>query len=253
MEKGETSVVSFLLTVAAGKRLIAKAVCALPQIKRALAQSTVVVLAGTTNGYVAEELMRGLGREDFCKKGFYRGVTVAPGQTAAAKLDGDLVIDKGKVVTGKTIFDVAGDLGQGDVIVKGANAVDADHGQAGVLIANPAIGTSGPILQAVVGRRAELVIPVGLEKRIDGSIAAAASLLNAPDAAGLRLLPITGTIVTEIEAIGLLTGASASLVAGGGVCGAEGSCWLAVSGDRETLDKAAALYREISREPAFET
>lgn len=41
--------------------------------------------------------------------------------------------------------------------------------------------------------------------------------LNAPGANGPRLLPVTGEVFTELDAIKLLTGAEPELVAAGGV------------------------------------
>jgi hypothetical protein len=40
----------FLITPAAGKRLIAKALAKHPAINEALASGTIVIIAGTTNG-----------------------------------------------------------------------------------------------------------------------------------------------------------------------------------------------------------
>lgn len=243
----------FLLTVAAGKRLIARAVAQLAPVKRALESGTVVVLGGSTNGYVAEELLRGAG-EPFEKRGFYRGITVPPGSRVpegGPAFGGDLVFEKGRAVRGKTIFDVAGELGQGDVVIKGANAVDAERRLAGILIGHPQIGTSGPILQAVVGRRAELILPVGLEKRVWGDIALLAAKLNAANASGPRMLPVTGRIVTELEAVRALTGCEAELAAAGGIYGAEGSCWLALTGGEAQLAAAQAAIGPLSAEPPF--
>jgi hypothetical protein len=242
----------FLLTVSAGKRLIAKAVAALPQVKHALANGTIAIVTGTTNGYVAEELLRLTGREaEFSKESFFRGITVAPGRSAGQRAEGDVVIEKGVWIKGKDIFAAAPAMVSGDIIIKGANAVDARRLQAGIQLANPTTGTSAPILQAVMGKRVELVIPVGLEKRVYGNIGHIAARLNAPDTGGMRMLAVGGTIVTELEAIALLTGASAELVAAGGVHGAEGGCWLAVTGTEEELAAAAELCASVAHEPPF--
>lgn len=57
-------------------------------------------------------------------------------------------------------------LNEGDVILKGANALDLTHRQAAVLIGHPKGGIIGASLQAVVGeRRVRIILPVGLEKR----------------------------------------------------------------------------------------
>ena len=54
----------YWVSVAAGKRLIAKAVLELPQLKQALRENTVVITAGTTNGYIAEEVLDHLGQKE---------------------------------------------------------------------------------------------------------------------------------------------------------------------------------------------
>jgi len=58
-------------------------------------------------------------------------------------------------------------------------------------------------------------------------------------------------VLTGIEALALLTGAAAELVAGGGFCGAEGSVWPAVSGEPEQEEAAENLLRSLSHEPPF--
>jgi hypothetical protein len=52
-----------------------------------------------------------------------------------------------------------------------------------------------------------LVLPVGLEKRVCGDLMDLAGRLNAPGNSGYRLFPVPGEVITEIEAISLLTGA----------------------------------------------
>jgi hypothetical protein len=123
--------------------------------------------------------------------------------------------------------------------------------QAAVLIGHPTAGTTNPILQCSAGRRVELYLPVGLEKRISGNISDIAVKLNSANASGPRYLPVSGKIVTELQAVKLLTGAEAELVASGGVCGAEGSYWLAVTGTGEEMAKMDAVYEGIKGEENF--
>ena len=251
----------FLITPAAGKRLIAKALAAHPVMRTALESATVVIIAGTTNGYVAEEVLASIGRaEGFSRRQFFRGITLPPTgpPTGSGRLadqsgfPGDVIIADGVWQKGKTIFDVVDDLQEGDVILKGANALDLSRRQAAIYIGHPQAGTIGAALQAVVGRRVRLILPVGLEKRVLGDLQDLAVRLNAPGASGPRLLPVPGEVFTEIDALSLLTGAAAELVAGGGVCGAEGSFWLAVSGKTEQLAAAEELVKSVLSEPAFE-
>jgi len=112
-----------------------------------------------------------------------------------------VVLEKGVWKKGKTIYDVIDGLKEGDVIIKGANCVDMTGARAGILIGHPKGGTILTVLQAVVGRRVRLVLPVGLEKRIADDIDDVAAVLNAPGSTGLRLMPVAGEIITEITAV----------------------------------------------------
>jgi hypothetical protein len=250
----------FIITPSAGKRLIAKALASDATVLNALKQGTVVIIAGTTNGYVAEELLKAIGVSDsFPKKRFFRGITLPPDHAVTSEgrlpdeseFPGDVVITRNVWQKGKTIFDIVDDLKEGDVIIKGANAVDLQRKQAALLIGHPKAGTIGVALQAVVGRRVRLIIAVGLEKRVCADLYALAEKANMPGANGFRLLPVPGQVFTEIEAIRLLTGAAAELMAAGGVCGAEGSCWLAISGTKTQEAAAEKLLTSIAAEPPF--
>lgn len=251
----------YVITPAAGKRLIARATAAHPAVRAAVENGTVVIVAGTTNGYVAEEILRGLpGAPAFNRSRFFRGITLPPARPTMetgrlsdeSAFPGDVVITGGARQEGKTIFDVVDGLKEGDVILKGANTLDVERRRAAILIGHPQGGTVGAALQAVVGRRVRLIVPVGLEKRVTGDLDRLAALLNAPGAQGPRLLPVPGEVLTEIDAVSLLTGATAQLVAAGGVGGAEGSVWLAVTGTPEEEEAAQKLLQEVAREPSFQ-
>lgn len=241
------------ITTAMGKRLIGKGMAQHPLIEDVLEQGTLVIIAGTTNGYVAEEILTALDQvEGFSRMGFRRGATVAPGsKLPQADFPGDVVIVDGVWQKGKTIFDVVDDLKAGDVVLKGANAFDP-FGQAAVQIGHPQGGTIHAALAAVYGRRVQLIVPVGVEKRVFEDVVALARYVNAPDASGTRLYPLPGDIFTEMDAIELLTGAETHLVAAGGIYGAEGSAWLAITGTEEQEAAAAALIKSVSGEPPCE-
>lgn len=93
---------------------------------------------------------------------------------------------------------------------------------------------------------------MGLEKRIAGDLDALATKLNASEAHGPRLLPVLGQVITEIDAITMLTGANAELVAAGGVCGAEGCIWLAIDGEPKQMEAVEKSIEAIRTEPLFE-
>lgn len=219
-----------------------------------------MIVAGTTNGYVAEEIFLTIGAaKSFKRSRFFRGITLPPSRPTtdtgrlpdANEFPGDVIISNGVWQKGKTIFDVADDLKEGDVILKGANALDLNRKRAAIYIGHPKGGTIAVALQAVVGRRVRLILPIGLEKRISGDLDALARKLNIPGVHGPRFLPVPGQVFIEIDALKLLTGVSAELVAAGGVCGAEGSVWLAVSGKSKQEKAAENLLKSLAQEPPF--
>jgi len=251
----------YVLTPAAGKRLIGKAIAGHPAVSSVLANGTLVILAGSTNGYVAEEILSATGQgEEFSKKRFFRGITLPPSRERTdsgrlsdeSKFPGDVILVNGTWQKGKTIFDVVDDLKEGDLILKGANAVDLLNRRAAILVGHPKAGTIGAALQATIGRRVQLILPAGLEKCITGDFDAIARRVNAPAAKGPRFLPVPGQVFTEIEAIAQLTGATAEMIAAGGIGGAEGSVWLAVSGNEDQMGSADSLIKSVIAEPPFE-
>ena len=240
----------FCVTTSMGKRLIGKAMALHPDIRTVLERGTLSIIAGTTNGYVAEEILKSLEQlEGFSRIGFRRGMTPAPGaKVARGKFPGDVIIVNGKWQKGKTIYDVEENLKAGDIVLKGANAFDR-YGHAAVQIGHPRGGTVFIALTALVGRRVRLIVPVGLEKRVLEDVHVLAQRCNSPDAEGPRLLPITGEIFTELDAIKLITGADSCLLAAGGVYGAEGAYWLGITGTEEQIQAATDLIKSVADEP----
>lgn len=251
---------SYVITPAAGKRLIATAIAQRPDVISAVKNGTVVIIAGTTNGYVAEEILNTIGQaKGFSRRYFFRGVTLPPTQAITetgrmpdeSRFPGDVVITHGEWQQGKTLFDVLDGLKEGDIIMKGANAVNPASGQAAVLVGHPKGGTIVAALQAVTGRRVRLLIPVGLEKRVHDDLNRVARLMNEPGSVGPRIQPIVGEIVTELEAIKQSTGCNALLLAAGGVSGAEGAVWIGVQGPPEQMAAAETLLMRVAQEPPF--
>lgn len=250
----------FLISPAAGKRLIAKTLATHPAVRKALKNGTVVIVAGTTNGYVAEEILKTHKIADgFSRRYFFRGLTMPPTKNVTAegrladesKFPGGVVIIRGEWQRGKIIADVIDQLKEGDVIIKGANALDLSRRQAAILIGHPQGGTIGLALPAIVGRRVRLIIAVGLEKRVSGDLNELANKLNAPGAGGYRLLPVPGEVFTELDALRALTVAEVELIAAGGVCGAEGGCWISVTGASEQEAFAEQVVASVADEPPF--
>lgn len=243
----------YILTSSMGKRLIARALTEHPHIERVLASGTLVIIAGSTNGYVAEEILLRSGQADgFTRVGFRRGLNTPPG-IAAPEIDfpGDVVIVNGSWQPGKTIFDIESELTEGDVVLKGANVLDT-YNQAAVHIGSTQGGTVMAALSAVIGRRVRLIIPVGLEKRVPEDINSIARIVNSPGSEGPRLLPVSGEIFTEIDALEQLTGVDAFLISAGGIYGAEGSIRLGIIGSPQEVERADKLIQSLAGEPPCE-
>lgn len=248
-----------LFTPSAGKRLIAKALAQNPAVLKVLRNGTLVIIAGTTNGYVAEEILKQLKIEGFSRTNFFRGLTLPPsgdvtseGRLAdESRFPGDVIITDGKWQKNKTIVDVVDSLKEGDVILKGANALNIEKKQAAVLVGHPKAGTISFIMQAVAGRRVKLIVPVGLEKRVSTDLYALTEKMNSPNASGYRMYLVPGEVFTEIEAIKQLSGANAELIAAGGIHGAEGSYLVAVKGTDPQENYVEKLWKSVASEPPF--
>jgi hypothetical protein len=102
-----------------------------------------------------------------------------------------------------------------------------------------------------VSRKVALVIPIGLEKLVSEPIERLNVLAADAGYAGPGMFPVCGEIVTEIEALATLSGASAHLLAAGGIAGAEGSVRLLVEGSDNETESAKAVIDSVRGEPPY--
>ena len=237
------------LTVSESKRLIAKGVVQTDYVKRALQEGIFAVGPGSTNGYVVEEITG----EPFDKRSFVAGRTVPSGYRGPKMgyTQPDLVIKKGERLD-LGAREIIGEMGPGDVYVKGVNALNYDRKQAAVLIGDPTGGGVQTALGAVVARRIRYLHPVGLEKDMSADLNEAADCINKDkDGRGPTLWVVPGDIFTEIEALSVLAGVEAQQVGAGGIAGAEGAVWLAIYGTSGELDKAREAIGSVQGEEPF--
>jgi hypothetical protein len=240
-----------VLTVAESKRLIAKGVAALPEVERAMAEGMLVVATGTTNAYVLEELWG----KRFDKRRYRSGITTPKEPEKKEDPRGepipDVVFRKGEVDKSLNRYNAVEHMGKGDVYLKGANTVNYMDNQVGVLIGGPTGGTVGAVIGTIIGKGITLILPVGLEKLTYEDIDTLHLLASDEDYEGPRMWPITGIIITEIEALEILTGVEATLYAAGGIAGAEGSVRLMLMGTEEEVNEALELVESIKGEPRY--
>ena len=240
-----------VFTVSESKRLIAKAVKELPQVKAAMKTGKVSMPTGTTNAYVLQELLG----EEFDLRRYRSGITTpkTPERHAEKQEEPmkDVVFVNGKPEPSLDRFNCVEEMESGDIYIKGANALDYVNNTVGVLIGDLQGGTVGGVLGHLIGKKIELVIPIGLEKLVYSDINELHLLASENDSQGPSLWPLTGTIITEIEALKVLTGVDSVLYSSGGVAGAEGAVRLLLYGDDDLVDKAIKLVESIKGEPKY--
>lgn len=241
------------LTVSESKRLIAKAIAQMPIIKKAIKDGMIIIARGTTNTYVSEEILdKSIERGAFVtgkvypKKG---GKRLNP----STKLS-EIILINGKADEQISYSEAVKKLKAGDVMIKGANALDNENKTVGVYIGSSSGGTTGKFLPYVVAKKAYLVIPIGLEKLITGDLIELSNKMRDP-VESLNKVPsmflLTGEIVTEIEALKILTGVSAFQSGAGGIGGAEGGVRLVLRGSRDQVENALNIVEGIYGEPPF--
>ena len=240
-----------VLVPSESKRLIAKGVLRLPEVQRALKQGLLVVSRGVTPAFVVDELLGSTLPKAYCTAGIITDRRLAT--TDSDKRLGPWVFRCGKLVD-EAAENALAEFTSTDVSLKGANAVDPE-GNAGVLAQDDAGGTIGSIWPTLSTRGAYLITPVGLEKLIPSVIKAAFTcgnrIFSYVMGARVGLVPVVKSlVVTEIQALEVLTGVTATHVASGGVGGSEGAVVLTIEGSDEAVRQAIALVESIKGEPS---
>ncbi len=238
------------LTVSESKRLIAKGIAQLLVVQRALVKGTIIIAGGTTNAYILEELT-GVSID---KKKYTAGI-VYDGQLTVTDKDTRLepvVLKDGQKVA-LDWQEALEDFNKEDVFIKGGNALDVS-GNVGVLVANDWGGTIGKALPIVTARGANLIMPVGLEKLIFSvpDVASFMGTRSLDEAMGLKvgLMCVSyGQLITEIEALKLLSEVEAVVpVAAGGIGASAGGQTLLIAGEGEKVDQAYSIAQAIKGE-----
>jgi len=247
----------FVFTPAESKRLIAKAVAELEEVKRAKEGGKILIGHGSTNVLVVEEI---LGKEkvsELWKRESYLSGVIMRGTlctTLGEEKPPILVLNRGAVEPpAPTMDDLLRDFGKDSVFIKGANCVDPD-GNAAVFVASREGGTIGWAIGTILARGIRLVVPVGLEKLV-ASVPKAVTLCGQETfdyCQGLRvgLIPLSGAkVITEITALKMLAGVDSFHVASGGSSGSEGAVTVVAEGPEGAIKKAIQVVESIKGEP----
>ena len=265
-----------VLTPSESKRLIAKAVAVLPEVRKAFTSGRMIISEGTTNAYVVEELLgTPLPREIYACGAICGGLSAVPTEVRVMpyllkqgepfdtrateeqrRKAGDIEEDADQFHP-KTNWELHADLinefEADDVLIKGATAVD-QWGNAGVFVAEGDGGSIGRDLPVVLARGSQLIVPVGLEKLVP-SVAEASkncSINRFKHSFGFcpAVMPLVNAeVVTEVQALKILTGVTAIHVASGGIGGSEGAVVLSLGGKEQDVDHSFELVKSIKGEP----
>jgi hypothetical protein len=255
MEESRTVSGGFVLTPAAGKKLIGLAVAALPEVRYAYKHGRLAIANGTTTGCVIEALTgQPVQKFEYC-------VGVVANGVFGENPDNDHTLmywEKGKStrLPFPQFLPELRKFERGDVFIKGANAVDP-RGYAGGLQTNPNGGSWADAFGLITARGLFCVVPVGLEKMIPSVVEASRKagqlrldycIGNAP---GVIPLP-SFKVVTEIEALEILAGVKATVIAAGGIGGSEGSRSFVIEGTEAQVKEALAYVLKVHKEPAVQ-
>jgi hypothetical protein len=240
---------SVVLNSTTAKRLIAQGVAAHPLAVDAMANGTIVVTLGTTNGYVASEFLG----EPIDQGAFAAGV-IDDRWNVNARLGeaSDLVLQNGIQIPfdEKSLLTA---LKAGDIIIKGGNALDP-FGTVGVLLAAATGGTVGRYVPTAIARGVDIIIPISVAKSVHSSIADLALEMGSRKlglAMGLPcgLYPLTGHVVSEVEALELLFNVHAMHVCSCGIGVGQGSVSLLIEGEQEDVRAAFERVQRLSELP----
>jgi hypothetical protein len=239
-----------VITTPEAKRLVAKAVSVHEAVVKAKEEGILAMGLGSTNAYVAEEVLgRAIEKERYAA-GFLdeRGACVIPEKDRIK----EIVLEKGRPVDEIT-SEVVKRMGPGDVFIKGANAIDMD-GTCGVMLASETGGTVANVLGIIKARGVHLIIPVTLDKLIPGSVNDLSNrmgIYTTDYSTGIPVgvMPVSGEAITEIEAFDFLFGVEAEMVGSGDFGSSGNPRMFLLEGTPENVEKAVKMVEDIKGEP----
>ena len=234
------------------RRLIAKGAVASPIVQKAYRNGMIIIARGITNAYVSEELFKiKIENKTNQTAGF-----VGNGATNSTSTPPPCtwhVIEKGRVLEGADSNVEVIRFKKGDVVIKGANAID-HTGLTGTYASSLKTGTMGAMWPYVTSRGAEFIIPVSLEKMVPCVMTASQNTgiyhFNYTTGLPAKIVVLPDAkAITEIQAMAILFGVRAYHVGSGGIAGSEGSVHLTLEGDQNKVEAAFELVKSLKGEP----
>ena len=227
--------------------MIARGVSSLNRVKKALKSGKIVLKGGTTVSAISEELIG---------KPMAISGRITPLGTRTAKFvpkhdePHGLLIEKGKETKIDGRWEEAmSRLNPGDCFITGANIIDAGGNAA--LMAGTMFGAKpGPWIQGAWTEGVYVIIAVGLEKLIPGSVKEVikiAGRMRVDKSYGMAVgfMSLSGEIFPEDEATTALAQVACHDTGTGGLLGAEGSTTVLVDGRDAEVSRIDKIYQEM--------
>jgi hypothetical protein len=246
------------LTPEESKRLIAKAVVQMDVVQKAKKDGIIGLARCSSCAYIVEELT---GRKMENLMRYCSGYIAGPGSCAVLNTEQEKLLvlyhgeEKWLHYTEGNILKFIDEMDQDDVIIKSGNVLDPS-GQVGTLVAHPTGGEAGYYLPPILAKGIPLIVPTLISKSIPFPLS---RLLTSLGTSRIRvdrthgivcgMIPLPGTVVTEIDAIRQLSGAESLPIAVNGIGSGKGSVTLLVEGAEMEVDKAWGLINLIKGEP----
>jgi hypothetical protein len=240
------------LTPPESKRLIARAVSKMEEVKSAFQKGIILISLSSTNAYILEEIIGiKIKKEKYCSGFIAQEGTCANSSRNMLK---EVAIIDGIVNYLDDAREIIKRMNNGDVFIKSANALD-HNGHAGVFVGDSDSGELGIVIGHIYARKITFLIPTGLEKLI-------LNIKDAYEVAGqmeysyslgypVSIFPIEGRVITEIDSLRILFNTTATLIGAGGIGGAEGSVTLVLEGKENNISEAFEYIKSIKHEKTF--
>ncbi len=254
------------LTPTESKKLIAKAVANMEIVQNAFKNGIIALHPSSSTIFIVEELIGKFPDTEVWVCGIIvpKGACLSaealsshpPGKRqnisrSPATYPHTWVIEEGKLRSGMPLGEILGRMGRDDVYIKGVNAIDSNN-TVGVLIGSRVEGGSfGLVMSAAKKKGFQVVFPAGLEKLIPipmkkaAEEAAQRNSLDYSMGFPCALATYNGMVVTELTALEMLTGTTATPIGAGGLGGAEGGLTMVIKGNGEQGNKAIEVIEGI--------
>jgi len=237
------------LTSSEAKRVIAKGIKVHPAVQRVRRKGRIILKGGTTVSAVSEEL---------CGRPMKISGMITPSGTLTSRFKHEIDLPHGLILRGNQIIpldspeDWEKEIPQftpEDLVITGANAFDV-YGHAAIMAGSYAGGGSLPSFQPLLLEGVPFLIAAGLEKLVPGNLweivpLAGRKRVDWSYGMSVGLVPIFGTVFTEVQALETLAKVKASVIGKGGIHGAEGSSTLLVDGPKKEILKIDELYQKV--------